>query len=119
MPKKSRAANIVEYDEGRFWFHHKDGVVTLGLTVTAIDEIGSIDSVSLPADGDDFDKSDIVCEVEGEEGKVALSAPAAGFVTEVNTSVESDTAILAEDPIDEGWLVKLEIQDETDLKEFL
>ena len=117
--KESRAAKIVEYGDGKFWFHDKGGVVTIGITLAALDEIGDVESVDLPSDGDDFDKDDTVCTIEGADGSISLFSPAAWFVVEVNEPVGEDHEILSEDPIDEGWLVKLEIQDDSDLKEYV
>lgn len=119
MPKKSRAAKIIDFDEGKLWFQKDGNTLVLGITLDALDELGTVKSVSMPADGDDFDKDDVVVEIEGEEGAVNVTTPAAGFVTEINTALDSDPGILSEDPIDEGWLVKIEMQDVTDLKEYL
>ena len=117
--KESRAGSIIEYNDGKLWFQKKNGIVTVGITMTGLEEVGDVEAVDLPSDGDDFDKDDILCEVDGADGAVKVYAPAAGFVIEVNKSLSEDVQILNEDPIDEGWLVKLEIQDESDLKEYL
>jgi glycine cleavage system H protein len=112
-------AKIIEYHDEKLWFQKKSNILTLGITVSSVDEIGDIEEVRLPSDGDDFDKDDIVCEIVGSAGRIQLYTPAAGFVIAVNSVLESDPAILAEDPIDEGWIVQIEIQDDTDLKEYL
>lgn len=117
--KESRASKIVEYNDGKLWFHHKAGIVTIGITLSALDDLGDVESIDLPSDGDDFDKEDTVCTIEGSDGSVSVFSPAAGFVVEVNEPVGEDHEILSEDPIDEGWLVKLEIQDDSDLKEYI
>lgn len=119
MSKESRADRIVEYDDGKLWFHKKaGGIVILGVTPDAIDEIGEARSVEVPETGDDFEKDDVVCELRGPNGIVKVYAPAAGFVKDINASLSNDVMIVNEDPIDEGWLVKLEIQDDSDLTEF-
>ena len=117
--KQSRAGSIIEYNDGKLWFHKKNNTVTIGITLNALDDVGEAEELNLPSDGDDFDKDDVVCEVDGSDGALKVYAPAAGFVTEVNESLADDIQILNEDPIDEGWLVKLEIQDDSDLKEYL
>jgi|SRR6516162_5128882 glycine cleavage system H protein len=117
--KESRAASIIEFNEGKLWFQKKSGVVTIGITLAALDEIGDVEDIDLPSEGDDVDKDDILCEISGADGVIKVYAPAAGFVTAVNEPLKEDVEILNEDPIDEGWLVKLEIQDESDLKEYL
>ncbi len=117
--KESRSGSLIEYNDGKLWFHKKLNVVTIGITLSALDDTGDIEGISLPSEGDDFDKDDIVCEIDGADGSMKVVAPAAGFVLEVNDPISEDVQILNEDPIDEGWLVKLEIQDDTDLKEYL
>lgn len=117
--KESRAGNIIEYNDGKLWFHKKSNTVTIGITNAALDEIGDAQAVNLPAEEDDFDKDDVICEIDGSDGAIKIYTPAAGLVTEVNEALNSDVEILNEDPIDEGWLVKIEIQDDSDLKEYL
>lgn len=117
--KESRAAKIIEYNDGKLWFHKKLNVLTIGITLDALDEVGDVQAINLPNEGDDFDKDDILAEIDGDDGTLKVYTPAAGFVTEVNGAVADDTQILNEDPIDEGWLVKIEIQDDSDLKEYV
>jgi glycine cleavage system H protein len=117
--KESRAASIIDFNDGKLWFQKKSNVLTIGITLDALDEVGDVEAVNLPSDGDDFDKDDVIAEIDGTDGTLKVYTPAAGFVTEVNAAVVDDTQILNEDPIDEGWLVKIEIQDDSDLKEYL
>lgn len=119
MAKESRLSKIIEYNDGKLWFVKKSDSLTIGITNNALDEIGDIEAIDLPGEGDDFDKDDVLCEIDGSQGNFKVYAPAAGFITEVNSPVAEDLSILAEDPIDEGWLVKMEFQDEADLKEYL
>jgi glycine cleavage system H protein len=107
-----------EYQDGKLWFHRKLAHVTIGLTSAAIEEIGSVESVDLPSDGDDFEKGDVVATVEGTNGTLEVTAPASGFVKEMNEALNEEPAIVSEDPLEEGWLIKLEVQDTSDLKEF-
>ncbi|MGE4234311.1 MAG: glycine cleavage system protein H [Bacteriovoracia bacterium] len=118
-PKESRASKIVEYNDNKLWFHKRSNTVTLGITLDALDEIGDVQGINLPSEGDDFDKDDIVCEIDGDNGAIKVYSPAAGFITEINSQLAEDPKILNEDPIDEGWLLKLEMQDSSDLQEFI
>lgn len=117
--KQSRAGNVIEFNDGKLWFQKKNNILTIGLTLDGLDDVGDVEGVNFPSEGDDFDKDDVICEVDGSDGAIKVYTPAAGFVVEVNGPVVDDAQILNEDPIDEGWLVKLEIQDESDLKEYL
>ncbi len=107
-----------EYLDGKCWFARKGGIVTLGLTSSALEDLGSVESVELPSEGDDFDKGDVAVTLEGTQGRFELTTPAAGLVQEVNDTVLREPERVTEDPLEEGWLIRLEIQDPSDLKEY-
>ena len=118
-PKNSRASHLVEYHEGKFWFHREGNILTLGITERGLELLGEAEKLHLPQEGDDFEADDVIIEIDGTDGGLQVISPAEGYVTEVNKSVSSDVAVLNEDPVDEGWLVKIEIQNDTGLKEYL
>ena len=105
-----------EFLGGKLWFERKGDIVTLGLTDSAIDEIGTIEDIIFPDEGEDFDKGEVVVTVDGTHGKLEIKTPAAGVVSEINAVAKSEPGMVSEDPLEEGWLVKLEIQDVTDLQ---
>ena len=107
-----------EFLEGKLWFSRKGSVVTLGLTSAAIDEVGNVEALELPDEGDDFDKGDVVVIVDGCNGRLEVITPAAGIIQEVNEAAKGEPDRVSEDPFEEGWLLKIEIQDPTDLNEF-
>ncbi len=107
-----------EFSDGKLWFHRKGSTVTLGLTNLAIEEIGSVESLEFPDEGSDFEKGEIVVTVDGSLGKLEVVSPATGLVQEINEAAKEEPDMVSEDPLEEGWLVKLEIQDTSDLKEF-
>ncbi len=107
-----------EFAEGKFWFHRKGTIVTVGLTSLAIEELGDATGVEFPDDGDDFTKGDVVVTVDGSSGKLEVTTPASGVILEVNEAAKEEPEIVSDDPLEEGWLVKLEIEDTSDLKEY-
>ncbi len=107
-----------EFLEGKLWFTRKSSVITVGLTNSGIEEIGAVESIEFPSEGDDFDKGDVVATVEGTKGSFEVTAPAAGVVHEINEAAKAEPEMISEDPLEEGWLIKLEIQDASDLKEY-
>jgi glycine cleavage system H protein len=48
-----------------------------------------------------------------------LYAPVSGEVVDVNTALTEDAVQINEDPYGEGWMIKLRIQDATDLEALL
>ena len=113
-----KAPKSGEYSDGKLWFERKGSTLTLGLTSAAIDHLGSIESIDLPDEDEDFDKGEVVATVEGSHGSIEVTTPAAGIVESVNSPALESPDVVTEDPLEEGWLVKIEIQDRTDLEEF-
>jgi glycine cleavage system H protein len=107
-----------EFLEGKLWFQRKGSMVTVGLTNVAVEEVGSVESVEFPSEGDDFDKGEVIVTVDGSQGKLEVISPAAGIIHEINEAAKEEPDMVSEDPLEEGWLVKLEIQDTSDLKEY-
>jgi glycine cleavage system H protein len=108
-----------DYLDGKLWFHRKGNLLTLGLTSLGLEDLGNIQGIDFPDEGDDFSKSDVIVTVDGSAGSVEVICPASGLIQEVNSALQSEPERLTEDPLEEGWLVKLQIEDPTELKEFL
>ncbi len=104
-----------EYQGGKCWFERKGEILTLGLTSRAVEELGEIEEIDFPDDGGDYDKGEALLRIEGSRGSLDLMTPAAGIVQEINTKAQEEPDTVSEDPLEEGWLVRLEIQDPTDL----
>ncbi len=107
-----------EYEENKFWFKRKLTSLTIGITAQAADEIGDVQSVDFPEEGADLAKGEVVATVEGTHGTLEVTTPASGIVETLNETLKEEPQIVSEDPSEEGWLVKLEIQDKSELKEY-
>lgn len=107
-----------EFLDGKLWFHRKSLMVTIGMTNLAVEEVGEVQSIEFPDEGTDFTKGDTVLTVDGTNGKLEVIAPATGIVSAVNEAAKAEPDMVSEDPLEEGWLIKLEIEDTSELKEF-
>jgi glycine cleavage system H protein len=107
-----------EFLDGKLWFQRRANIITLGITSLAVEEIGEVQSIEFPDEGTDFIKGDTVVTIDGSNGKLEVISPAAGIVQEVNEEAKEEPDMVSEDPLEEGWLVKLEIEDTSDLKEY-
>ncbi len=103
-----------EIQEGELWFNRRGNVLTVGLTNRAIDALGELEGIGLPEEGDIFDLGDAMISVDGNRGSIELAAPGHGTVTEVNP-IASDPEAVAGDPLDEGWLIKYQVDDLAEL----
>ena len=98
-----------EYDDGKIWFKKKGGLVTIGLTEKAFEEIGSVQSINLPVEGDEVLQDEVVAEIEGDKVAFELIAPLDGTIEVVNEQLTDEHELLESDPLDEGWIFKIRI----------
>ena len=82
-----------------------------GISRFAVDQLTDLIMIDLPAVGAKLTRGKGFGEVESVKAVSDLYAPVGGEVVEVNQSVAGDVQILAEDPYEKGWLVKVKVDD--------
>lgn len=108
-----------EFGNGRYWYQVGGSqVITFGLTDAAIEDLGEIEAVNLPGEGDTLRSGDVCFSVEGTQGSVEFLLPFAARVDSINARVVSSPEVLSEDPLEEGWLVKINGQDKKAIEGF-
>lgn len=105
-----------EYHEGLLWFSYQPNLMTVGITSRAVDELGTPSRIRLPNVGESFESEDAVAAVDGSRMALEVIAPVGGTVIETNEELHGQLNVLVEDPTEEGWLVKLEIEDPSELQ---
>jgi glycine cleavage system H protein len=91
-------------------------VVRIGITDYAQGELGDVIFVDLPKPGAHLTSHQSFGTIEAVKAVSELFSPVAGEVGEVNTTLESDAALVNRDPYGDGWMVKLKISGPNDLK---
>ena len=97
-----------EFLGGKIWSERSGKLFTVGVTDRAIEELGALDSVELPLEGESFDKGEVMLTLEGSSGSLEVIAPVAGVIHEINAVAQEQPEVITEDPLEEGWLVRLE-----------
>lgn len=89
----------------------EDGVTALvGITDFAQSELGDIVFVETKPVGTKVGAHDVFGTVEAVKTVADLFAPVAGEVVEVNGGLD-DAAVINSDPYNEGWIVKMKLDD--------
>lgn len=83
------------------------GIVRVGITEYAQDQLGDIVFVDLPDVGETVESSALIAEVESTKSVGEVYAPLSGTVTAVNEAVRERPELVNEDPYGTGWLVEL------------
>jgi glycine cleavage system H protein len=94
-------------------------IVQVGITDYAQGELGDVVYVELPKVGTNFARKDVFGTIEAVKAVSELYAPVAGTVTEVNTALEADPALVNRDPYGAGWMIKLRVKDPAELAQLL
>lgn len=84
-------------------------IATIGITAFAIDQLGDIVFLELPAIGDAVENGETFGTVESVKAVEDLKSPVTGTVVECNSALVDAPEELAEDPYGEGWLLKVRI----------
>lgn len=80
----------------------------IGLTDYAIEQLGDIVFLELPAVGDEFAKGDTFANIESVKAASEIYMPVSGKVVEINEALVDSPEMLNEDSYENGWLIKVE-----------
>ena len=95
----------LRYTKEHEWARIEDGLVRVGITSYAVDELGDVTLVDMPAPGEDVQAHERFGDVESVKTVSELFAPVSGEVLEVNGNLESSPELVNEGPYEEGWLI--------------
>jgi glycine cleavage system H protein len=93
--------------------------VTVGLTDHLQEKLGELYALPLPEEGEEIIKDEPLTTVESKHGRRELIAPVSGEIVEVNYEILEAPEIVNEDPMAEGWLLKIELSSSQDFDELL
>jgi glycine cleavage system H protein len=103
------------YTKDHEWAQVDENIVTVGITEFAQDQLGEIVYVDLPEEGQKVTQNQSFGVVESVKAVSDLFAPVSGTVIEVNSTLLEDPACLNDDPNNNGWLVRIEMDSEKEL----
>jgi len=109
----------VRYTAEHEWAREQGGVVTVGITGYATDQLGDVVFVELPAVGRLLEAGKAFGVVEAVKTVSDLYAPVSGEVLEVNTSLADHPGWVNESPYEKGWMIKLKAKDPREVEALL
>jgi glycine cleavage system H protein len=92
---------------------------TIGITAFAVDQLGDIVFLELPEVGDTVEKGEKFGTVESVKAVEDLNAPVSGTVVAANLALVDAPEQLANDPYGEAWLIKVQVDDPSELDDTL
>ena len=101
------------------WVLLEGDVATVGISKFAVDQLTDLIVIDLPKVGTKIVPGKTFGEIESVKAVSDLYAPIGGEVSEINTNVASNVQLLAEDPYDKGWLIKVKVDQPPNTSELL
>jgi glycine cleavage system H protein len=107
------------YMESHEWVRTQDGTARVGISDFAQDELGDVVFVELPTEDDSVERDADFGVVESIKAVSDLYAPVSGTVVASNDELIDRPELVNEDPYGDGWMLELELDDESELDELL
>ncbi len=101
----------LKYTDTHEYVRLEGDTATVGITAFAIDQLGDIVFLELPAVGETVEKGEKFGTIESVKAVEDLKSPISGTIVECNTSLIDTPEAIGDDPYGEGWLLKVQVVD--------
>ena len=105
----------LKYTKDHEWVSLDGDVATVGITDFAQGELGDIVYVEVETLDETLDKDEVFGTVEAVKTVSDLFLPLSGEIIEFNEVLESEPEKVNTDPYGEGWMIKVKINDTSEL----
>ena len=95
----------LKYADTHEYIKEEEGLIRIGVSEFAIDQLGDIVFVELVEKGQVLKKGDTFGTIESVKAVEEVYLPFSGEIIEKNQEVVDNPEILQNDPINDGWLI--------------
>ena len=112
----SEVRSDLKYRESHEWVRDEgDGIVTVGISDHAQEQLGDTVYVELPEVGNSYGQGEACAVVESVKAASDAYAPVSGEVVEANEALEDEPERVNTDPYGDGWMFKMKLSDPSQL----
>ena len=109
----------LKYTKVHEWVRVEGDIAYVGITDFAQGELGDIVYVEIETLNEEIEMGDVFGTVEAVKTVSDLFMPISGEVIELNEKLESEPELVNSDPYGDGWMVKIKIDNISQLDELL
>ena len=110
----------LKYNKMDLWIKVEAETATFGITEYAQDQLSDIVFAEVKLSvGDVTERGKMVAVVESVKASSDISAPISGKVIEINREISSSPELMNSDPYGHGWLMKIQIGNQSELADLL
>ena len=93
------------------WVKIDGNIATVGITDFAQSELGDIIFLEFPSIDENFSNGDVFGTIEAVKTVSDMYMPLTGKIVAINEDLNDNPEQVNEDPYENGWMVKIEIDD--------
>ena len=109
----------LKYTKDHEWIRVEGAFAYIGITDFAQGELGDIVYLEIETVGEILAKEEVFGTIEAVKTVSDLFMPVSGEILEMNEALADAAELVNKDPYDQGWLVKIKMDDATELDELL
>lgn len=109
----------LKYTKEHEWVKVDGNIATVGITDYAQNELTDITFFEFPEIGREVNQMEEIGVIETSKAVAEIYSPVSGKVVEVNNTLDDDPDTLKNDPYGNGWLVKIDLSDTSQLDNLL
>ena len=102
------------------WVKVDGNTATIGISDFAQDQLSDIVYIEFNKEpGESIEKNQVLVTIESVKAAADVKSPVSGKVIEINESLSDTPETLNEDPYENGWLCKVELDNLSELDELM
>ncbi|XVE48487.1 hypothetical protein DITRI_Ditri01bG0005700 [Diplodiscus trichospermus] len=109
----------LKYADSHEWVKANGNSATIGITDHAQDHLGDVVYIELPEVGAAVKQGDSFGAVESVKATSDVNSPVSGKVVKVNEELNNSPALVNSSPYENGWIIKVEMNDAGELKNLM
>ena len=109
----------LKFTKDHEWLKIDGEFAYIGITDFAQGELGDVVFVEIETEGEKLAKGDAFGTIEAVKTVSDMYMPVSGEVLEVNEKLEDTPELVNNDPYGDGWMIKIKIEDASQLDELM
>ncbi|MBN2522756.1 MAG: glycine cleavage system protein GcvH [Bacteroidales bacterium] len=109
----------LKYTKDHEWIKLNGEEAIVGITDYAQGELGDIVFIEVETVGEKVDQGGVFGTIEAVKTVSDLFMPVTGVVKELNSALEDSPDLINSDPFGEGWIIKLKVENISEMENLL
>ena len=111
--------NDLYFSKEHTWVRIENNLGTIGITDFGQSELGEIVYADVPNVGYNFKQDEVFGSVEAIKTVSDLFMPLSGKVIETNNLLLKEPTLVNSEPFENGWMIKIEIENSQEIEKLL